>query len=363
MDYKAREVTWLSKVNGIICDEPTLVLNKGNKDTQEMIERLKGLLLKRTRIWWNRAFLGKYREKNLIPRGLRVQVFPSFEIRDECFRQKWEEAATSCSLTFLGLLSQLNSECITEMDGEIEELQKNLQETLDKEALSKLNQELETSFTKWETEIYESKTNKFQRDIRDLSQNNIYRWRRRSRGGKKTKYSDLKPRSNSIISQTSGEDQTEDEGETSGQRVLRSAVKVPKGKNNPSQSSNKNKSRMEVINLSTHVLSPAQIQVLEKGLTFSPTNTFDLFSVVKDLNLFARKLVLHKVHNRGMDSNNLEDRTPNQIEDDALMSLERLSEEQTEAECQFILMIPHVEYERQNTKETEIPYKVCMTPI
>ncbi|XP_073508111.1 uncharacterized protein [Phyllobates terribilis] len=87
---------------------------------------------------------------------------------------------------------------------------------------------------------------------------------------------------------------------------------------------------MEVINLSTHVLSPAQIQVLEKGLTFSPTNTFDLFSVVKDLNLFARKLVLHKVHNRGMDSNNLEDRTPNQIEDDALMSLERLSEEQTE---------------------------------
>ncbi|XP_073505269.1 uncharacterized protein [Phyllobates terribilis] len=109
MDYKAREVTWLSKVNGIICDEPTLVLNKGNKDTQEMIERLKGLLLKRTRIWWNRAFL-----------------------------------------------------------------------------------------------------------------------------------------------------------------------------------------------------------------------------VVKDLNLFARKLVLHKVHNRGMDSNNLEDRTPNQIEDDALMSLERLSEEQTE---------------------------------
>lgn len=49
---------------------------------------------------------------------------------------------------------------------------------------------------------------------------------------------------------------------------------------------------MEVVNLSSHQLSDKEILVLQKGLLFCPDQNLDIFECVKDVNLFARKLLM-----------------------------------------------------------------------
>lgn len=51
---------------------------------------------------------------------------------------------------------------------------------------------------------------------------------------------------------------------------------------------------LQVINLSTHTLTEHQIKALKHGLSFAPSCKFNLFNWIKDLNLFGRKLLLHK---------------------------------------------------------------------
>lgn len=48
--------------------------------------------------------------------------------------------------------------------------------------------------------------------------------------------------------------------------------------------------------LAKSILSTDEINLLKKGFTFTPTSIYDSFTWVKDINLFARKLALHKYH-------------------------------------------------------------------
>lgn len=55
-----------------------------------------------------------------------------------------------------------------------------------------------------------------------------------------------------------------------------------------------NAKRLKIINLSDYTLSPEEETVLQKGLTFSPMEKLDKFTVVKDLYFFCRKLTFKK---------------------------------------------------------------------
>ncbi|CAJ0929934.1 unnamed protein product [Ranitomeya imitator] len=55
---------------------------------------------------------------------------------------------------------------------------------------------------------------------------------------------------------------------------------------------------LQIINLSNYVLSPQEISVLSKGLTFSPVQYMDKFILIKDLFLFCIKIILQALHNR-----------------------------------------------------------------
>ncbi|XP_073406482.1 uncharacterized protein [Dendrobates tinctorius] len=201
MDYKAREQTWLTQLNDVFCDDPGVLPMGNGRDKQDIFNKLKDVLNKRMRTWWNRAFLNKYLEKGLIPRGLRVQVFPSFEVDDLTFRQKWEDLATTCSRGFMELLVSNNQTTLENLDKDIVELQNQLKQDLSNEGLVKFNTELENEFVKWEKNICENKSKKFQRDISDQQSNMVYRWNKKpyhARGPSRA-------RSASTISVTSSE--------------------------------------------------------------------------------------------------------------------------------------------------------------
>lgn len=50
--------------------------------------------------------------------------------------------------------------------------------------------------------------------------------------------------------------------------------------------------------LSSYTLSSLQVQVLARGLSFCPNQDIDQFEVIKDLQLFTRKLILKQMYTK-----------------------------------------------------------------
>lgn len=59
---------------------------------------------------------------------------------------------------------------------------------------------------------------------------------------------------------------------------------------------------MNIVNLSSHNLSTYEVDVLMKGLGFCPNENFCKFDLVKDLNLFVRKLLLKNMYDRNFNA-------------------------------------------------------------
>lgn len=53
---------------------------------------------------------------------------------------------------------------------------------------------------------------------------------------------------------------------------------------------------LNIINLSDYVLSGDEAAILSKDLTLCPSSNMDTFEVIKDLHLFARKLILKSLY-------------------------------------------------------------------
>lgn len=53
---------------------------------------------------------------------------------------------------------------------------------------------------------------------------------------------------------------------------------------------------LNIINLSDYQLSVDEMALLSKGLTFCPSSNMDTFETIKDLHLFAHKLILKSLY-------------------------------------------------------------------
>lgn len=56
--------------------------------------------------------------------------------------------------------------------------------------------------------------------------------------------------------------------------------------------------QLQIINLSSKILSPSEAEVLTLGLSFFPASWADKFEVVKDVNLFARRLTYKYMYDK-----------------------------------------------------------------
>ncbi|XP_075188797.1 uncharacterized protein LOC142279344 [Anomaloglossus baeobatrachus] len=308
VDPQARESTWQTQLKKVFDTEGEVDNSVDSRNHRELCNQVKSLFNRRMRLWWNKAFMQRYVDRGLIPRGLRVQVFPSFSVTDETFKRDWEEAASPCSRSFMGLLINNNEASLRAIDEEISVLQDRTTKELTPAELSNFHETLNKEFVKWEKELVSTKTKKYQRDVTDYKNQQVYRWKGTTR--RRRHFVGL-PNSVSASSISS----MEDESSTS-QASSRPVTRGFSGKNRPDKTppapgkstlgaipKKGNSNQLEVINLSQVQLSDDQIEVLKLGLTFVPDCSFDLFTVAKDLNLFLRKVVLHKIHARGSSLN------------------------------------------------------------
>lgn len=338
MDLKARERTWLLQLDSVFREDSTLGDLTARGKVSEIQNSIKLLMHKRIKIWWNKAFLEKYLQKNLIPRGLRIQVFPSFPIEDETFTSRWEEICNNGSNKFMELLIGHNKKSLDQLDIEIDVLQKQLNETWNDNEKEKFNLSMDKTFLMWEKEIQEGKTKKFSRDLNDLQQKKVYKWRQR-----RTPYRipNRSYRSSSVSSASS-------QGESNPPHPMATRYNSKgKGKNDNQKSVNTKRKQdqpgtsdinLKVINLSDHILTDVDVSLLQKGLTFSPSDHFNTFSAVKDLHIFARSLIFKKWHHK-KDSDEYDTIFETESERNAVRILEELAAE-NEPETQAIGMIP-----------------------
>ncbi|XP_075706945.1 uncharacterized protein LOC142741466 isoform X2 [Rhinoderma darwinii] len=342
MDFRAREKAWLTKLDTVFRDEPMV----GDSDTlgnfAAIRNSLKALLHKRTKTWWNKAFLEKYLQRGLIPRGLRIQVFPTLNSLDESFISRWEDNCRSSSQTFMELLIGLDKQSLELLDVEIDKVQAQLKAKCSEDEWIAISQQFNTEMDKWEKGIQDIKSRKFQRDLNDKLTNRMYKWQYSKAQNRVTSRSP----SVSSGSSFSESDDNGQRGKTrSGMEYRRYNIPNQRGRQRfrtderrtqpygfdpPGRQRDEmrrfpisDNQRMKVINLSTHQLSSIDIGVLSRGLTFAPSNQFDAFTAIKDLHLFARGLLFKRWFHRKTDNNFT---TPEEIE--ALHSLEQLLNEQ-----------------------------------
>ncbi|CAJ0955519.1 unnamed protein product [Ranitomeya imitator] len=165
---------------------------------------------------------------------------------------------------------------------------------MSKESLESWFKELGKDVDKWEEDVSGGKLKKFIRDNKDYETCKVYKWQQRKMDIPSqqvgTDISDVSSASGSESGRSSNETTyNRDFHLRSGRRKYADIFQRPKGPR-------KARDTMKVLNLSKHSLTKAQIDLLEKGLTFSPSTPLDPFIAIKDLNLFARKIILKKLH-------------------------------------------------------------------
>ncbi|XP_073435705.1 uncharacterized protein [Dendrobates tinctorius] len=232
----------------------------------------------------------------------------------------------------MNIIIEKNVSSLKMTETEIETLQKSLQQELSSDKFQEMITALEKDVEKWEATISLNKQKKYERYLGDFEANKIFRWQIKKELAKGNI-----SRSSSIVSSSSLS-----EGGGSNYEGRYSPRTRQFYKKNSSQRKYE-KDSVKVINLSSHLLTEAQESVLYKGLTFSPSCNLDQFTVTKDLNLFARKLVLKKFHSK----NNADEMLSSNEEQQALGILESLIEENTPS-CSLMAVSPQMFFANQH---------------
>ncbi|KAM4043149.1 uncharacterized protein ACNLHF_013530 isoform 1-T1 [Anomaloglossus baeobatrachus] len=324
MDFRAKETSWLNQMEQVYGGTSDCINTSGDQQTEELFSDIQFHLLKRTRLWWSRALLERYTSKQIIPRGLRVRVTPTFIVEDDEFIKKWEEACNLCSSTLMQLLIKYNTDHILKLDKELESEQALLKSKCTEDKFKNFEKALDAKLDSAVKKIQDTQLKKFNRDQRDFATNMVYFWRRPS-----STHNSL-VRSSSFSSANS----TSDQSDISSMSQTRSGAHFGGGGRGagysrqyqtslrpPKQHRGSNK----VINLSTHQLTSADVSLLERGLSFSPVAKFDPFLATKDLHIFARSLIFKKY----FFDDQLHSMFPSAQEQEAIRILEELSAEST----------------------------------
>ncbi|XP_077155858.1 uncharacterized protein LOC143818449 [Ranitomeya variabilis] len=329
MDLRARETTWRSKATDLFKQGASSVSQDFIVENRDLSLQYRNALHRKTKLWWNKATLENYLVQSIVPRGLRVQVYPSFELEDPELTQRWCKAAITCSLEFIKIIIDKNNMSITTLDADIEELHKNIKKQLPADKMENFIKNIEKDMDKWENEISALKVKKFARDTADFETEKIFKWQlpKKKLRMDGAKYTGSEREQASLTENSTSGSEAESSNEyhmrtRTGARENREGRKYPVFFSNRKVDRRQN-DKPKVINLSNHVLSDAQLKLLEKGLTFSPSSRLDKFQVVKDVHLFARKVLLQRLHYKS-DVGNL-DYSDSELE--VLKNLEELLKE------------------------------------
>ncbi|OCU02386.1 hypothetical protein XELAEV_18008149mg [Xenopus laevis] len=139
----------------------------------------KNLLRRRLNVFWNVICLEEYMTCRIIPRGLRVQIFPSFEETPTEFKTQWEQVLHECSCKLMLLLKKHNLEELESIKLQQKQICDQLKEYELNEEFKRLDNDLKTFMENLNIEIMQVKKRKFERDTHDYDNQNVYLWNKK----------------------------------------------------------------------------------------------------------------------------------------------------------------------------------------
>lgn len=122
-NLEMREALWNSQVMDVFSAAPVTI---GDDDdfttcTNDLITAHK--LMKR--LWWNVKSLEEYLKMAMFPRGLRIQIFPAWELDAE-FKKTWETGLAQCSKILISLMIEHDRGLLLKTKLQIQLLEANL---------------------------------------------------------------------------------------------------------------------------------------------------------------------------------------------------------------------------------------------
>ncbi|KAM4030975.1 uncharacterized protein ACNLHF_018559 [Anomaloglossus baeobatrachus] len=128
------------------------------------------------KVWWTKISMENYLLAKIVPRGLRIQTYPTFPLEDENLTKRWMDASLTCSNEFMRIIVDKNTTLLSALDSELEELQKTMTKDIEEPTVNNFFMELDKDIEKWEMEISQLKGKKFHRDVADFESQKIFRW-------------------------------------------------------------------------------------------------------------------------------------------------------------------------------------------
>lgn len=173
-NLEARETAWSNR--GDIFGGGEVVSHSVDDEflqcTNELLTAHKSL----TKLWWNIRSLEEYLKVSIIPRGLRIQIFPAWEV-DPNFKKLWETGLTQCSRILINLLLEHDRDLVDKTKIQITNLELKLSKFDPGTQIDPFQKRLKESLDKFEKDIIEGKKKKFSRDKGDYEKQSAYRWR------------------------------------------------------------------------------------------------------------------------------------------------------------------------------------------
>ena len=151
-----------------------------SNDLTQMFFELKKLTEKETKVDAHCIYLSDYWRKSMIPRGLRMDKFPSFESENPTFKTQWEAILNKCSLDLMLLLIQEGKTQKTSIQNEIQELKQKIAEKHDPTQTA-LEQKLRDDIDKLSQTLKLEKLEKYRRDLEDYQGGIVYTWKKNRR--------------------------------------------------------------------------------------------------------------------------------------------------------------------------------------
>ncbi|CAJ0930511.1 unnamed protein product [Ranitomeya imitator] len=202
------------------------------------------------------------------------------------FCGKFEAILNKCSMDLIVLTIDFLQKEISDLKTKISSTEQQLKSTSSPEDFKSLKDKVDKTISDLRDSLQSRKRNKFLRDTEDCKNNQVYRWQfsnySRNRRSTRRDYSPL-----STSSDTTPKPSIQ--RKTRGKRVqIRTSsdddqISGTEGINNI------------VFNISSQCLSPVQMTVLQKGLTFCPVPRFNTFLLDQELHHFFRNVRL-KAH-------------------------------------------------------------------
>lgn len=109
-------------------------------------------------------FFDRYLREEVNPQGLRVQIFPSFDVTDVTFCEKWERNLSLCSATMMEMLTDKYRQDLADLGREIETLRTSGNQLTQNPDFKKKEQDLIQHLERYNKNVVLKKDQKFYKD-------------------------------------------------------------------------------------------------------------------------------------------------------------------------------------------------------